>query len=119
MAKYREISRRRFDGFFDYQPGNVIEGIVRAEIVTGVSDNGKERGFIAIELTEKCLALIDDKPFDAEVGQLIAISITSATRVLIGLANKQAQVRCTFNGFSPANDKKKKPFQDWKIELME
>lgn len=113
---YREVETRvqRFDGFFSYEPGNVIEGVVEEVNIKGETDNGKEKGFIAIRLIASCKGSKDKGKvlFDAEPGQLICISITAATRVLIGCEEKQ--VRCTFNGFVQTEKGK---YHDWKVEI--
>jgi hypothetical protein len=111
---YRKIETReqKFNGFFEYEPGNVIEGQVTDTVITGKTDNGKEKGYVGVKLIRPCLAGKDDVKFTAEVGQVIALSITSATRVLIGTEGKQ--VRCTFNGFKSTEKGK---YHDWTVEI--
>lgn len=112
---YRKVETQRekkFDGFFQYVSGNCIEGLVKHVVITGKNDSDKEKGFIGIELLAPCHAGKDKQEFEAEPGQVIAVSITAATRVLIGTEGKQ--VRCTFNGFKPSKQGK---YHDWTIEI--
>jgi hypothetical protein len=111
---YRIIETRnqKFDGFFKYEAGNIIEGIVRHVVVKKNKESGKETGYIGIELLNPCLASKDNNDFTASVGQCIAVTITAATRVLIGTEDKQ--VRCTFQGFKKLD---KGNYHDWKIEI--
>jgi hypothetical protein len=107
-----ESIEKKFHGFFDYIDGNVIEGIVKHVSINGKTDNGADKGYVGIELTVGCKAKVDDVEFDAEPGQCIALSITSATRILIGTEGKL--VRCTFNGFKQTA---KGRFHDWTVEI--
>jgi hypothetical protein len=110
----KQLSRRRFDGFFAYEPGNKITGKIDAEIVTGENDQHKEKGFIAVLVDSPCKIKVDQADVVAELGQLIAISITNATRVLLGLPYG-SRIEATFKGFSAA--KGGHQFHDWEIFL--
>jgi hypothetical protein len=113
MAYQRiETNNQRFDGFFEYVDGNVIEGVVEEVFIKGKTDNGKETGLVAIRLIAPCKASSKKVPFDAEPDQLICLSITAATRVLIGCEGKQ--VRCTFVGFKQTEKGK---YHNWQIEI--
>lgn len=107
-----ETNQNRFEGFFEYEEGNVIEGDVVNCVITGKTDNGKEKGLVGIRLCNPCRATLDDKEFVASPGQLIALSITAATRILIGTEGKR--VRCTFNEFKKTQ---KGTYHDWTIEI--
>lgn len=115
---FKEITNKRYAGFFDYEEGNIIQGSIEEENITGTNDSGSETGYIAIKLTEPCKAKLDDVAFDANVGDVIAISITNATRVLIGL-KRAALVRCTFLGFKSNKRNTAKRYHCWKIEVNE
>ena len=107
-----ETSNKRFDGFFQYEPGNCIEGVVEEVFIKGETDNGKEKGLVAIKLLNPCKASSDKKEFAAQIGQVICVSITAATRVLIGCEGKQ--VRCTFEGFKATERGK---YHQWHVEI--
>lgn len=113
-----ETGNPRFDGFFLYENGNQIEGEVQHTVITGQDNNGKDKGFVAIKIVKPCWASEKDKDtkqerkWTAEAGSLIAVSLTSATRVLIGTEGKM--VRCTFNKFTQTQ---KGRYQDWTVEI--
>lgn len=111
---FTQLSKRRFDGFFSYTPGEVVEGYLRDASVKGETDDGKERGFIAVEVTKPCGARNKGLDFVAAPGQVIAVSITNATRVLLGLTG--IKVRMTFVGFGQSKSFNK-PYHDWSIEI--
>lgn len=113
---FREISTQRYKGFFDYSEGNVITGHVVEENITGKNDSGKDMGYIAIKLTESCAAKLDDVSFTAEPGEVIALTITDATRVIIGLKQGTA-VRATFEGFKKNKRNPQKNYHAWKVEI--
>jgi hypothetical protein len=103
---------KKFVGFFDYIPENVITGTVKHVSINGKTENGKDKGYIGIQILRPCKAKVDDQEFVAQIGDCIALSITSATRILIGTEDKL--VRCTFNGFKQTE---KGRFHDWTIEI--
>jgi hypothetical protein len=110
---FKEISRTHFDGFFAYNEGNVATGRVESVEQTGTTDNGRERGFVVLSLTEPCVGRNSDVDVNLETGKTLAIALTSATRTVIGCEGKL--VRLTFLGFKKT--KKDNKFQDWKIEI--
>jgi len=110
---FREVSRTHFDCFFAYNEGNVVEGTVSSIELTGVNDNGSERGFAVLNLTKEGIGRKGDDDVKVAVGRMLAVALTAATRKLIGTEGKL--VRLTFLGFKKT--KKDNKFQDWKIEI--
>jgi hypothetical protein len=115
---FRELTAKRYTGFFDYVEGNAIEGTISEENITGRTESDQETGYIAIKLTKPCAAKLDDNSFEAQPGDIIAISITNATRVMIGL-KQDALVRATFLGFKPNKRNPAKKYHSWKVEVDE
>ena len=116
---FHELTAKRYAGFFDYtEEGNVIEGTTVEDNITGQTESGQETGYIAIKVNKPCKAKLDDVSFDAAPGDVIAISITNATRVLIGL-KQNSLVRCTFFGFKANKKNPAKKYHSWKIEVDE
>ena len=115
---FKELTAKRYTGFFDYVENNVIEGTISEENITGATEGGQETGYIAIKITKPCQAKLDDVNFKAAVGDIIAISITNATRVMIGL-KQNSLVRATFIGFKPNKKNPTKKYHSWKVEVDE
>lgn len=113
---FREITQKRYAGFFNYEEGNVITGTIEEENITGQNESGSETGYIAVKLSEPCSAKLEDAEFAASPGQVIAISITNATRVLLGL-KPNTIVRATFLGFKTNKRNATKKYHSWKIEI--
>lgn len=115
---FKELTAKRYAGFFDYEEGNVIEGTIIEENITGQTESGQETGYIAIKLAKPCKAKLDDVSFNATPGDVIAISITNATRVMIGL-KQNSLVRATFIGFKPNKKNPSKKYHSWRVEVDE
>ena len=115
---FKELSAKRYQGFFDYTDNNVIEGTIEDENITGRTENGEETGYIAVKLTTPCAAKLDDNSFQANIGDIIAISITNATRVLLGM-KQGVLVRCTFLGFKTNKRNPTKKYHSWRVEVDE
>ena len=115
---FKELTAKRYAGFFDYEEGNVIEGTISEENIIGQTESGQETGYIAIKLTKPCKAKLDDNSFDAQPGDVVAISITNATRVMIGL-KQNSLVRASFLGFKPNKRNPAKKYHSWKVEVDE
>jgi hypothetical protein len=115
---FKELSGKRYAGFFNYEENNVIRGTIAEENITGTTESGNETGYIAIKVDEPCKAKLDEAEFVAQPGDVIALSITNATRVLIGL-KQDTLVRCTFLGFKPNKRNPAKKYHSWRIEVDE
>ena len=115
---FKELTAKRYQGFFDYVEGNVIEGTIEDENITGKTESGEETGYIAVKLTEPCNAKLDDNAFVGHVGDIIAISITNATRVLLGM-KQGVLVRATFLGFKTNKRNPTKKYHSWRVEVDE
>jgi hypothetical protein len=113
---FKELSAQRYQGFFDYTDNNVIEGTTVEDNITGKTESGAETGYVAIKLSKPCEAKLDDASFTAQPGDVIAISITNATRVMVGL-KRGTLVRCTFLGFKANKRNPTKKYHSWRIEV--
>jgi len=51
---FQTISRRSYDGFFAFEPGNSFLGCMIEEDITGQTDTGKEKGYLVFELLGPC-----------------------------------------------------------------
>jgi hypothetical protein len=113
---FREITAKRYAGFFDYAEGNVIAGTIVEENITGRTESDSETGYIAIKTTAPCACKLEDVSFESKPGDVIAISITNATRVLLGM-KQETMVRATFLGFKANKKNATKRYHSWKIEV--
>jgi hypothetical protein len=111
---FQTISRRSYDGFFAFEPGNSFLGNMIDEDITGQTDTGKEKGYLVFELLEPCAGRNKREDVKLAKGQIMAVPITSATRDLIGCVGKV--VKGTFLRFkkSPAGDHE---YHEWKLEV--
>ena len=113
---FKELTAKRYRGFFDYVENNVIEGVIVDENIVGKTETGEETGYIAFRVTAPCNAKLDAVEFVAEPGEVIAISITNATRVLLGM-KQGVLVRATFLGFKQNKRDLMKKYHSWRVEV--
>jgi hypothetical protein len=115
MALKKIENEDRFVGFMVLKEGNRLQGILEPERITGQTDNGKERGNLAFRVTVAgTLISLDKAESTANVGDLVGVSITGATRVLMGAAGKEAAL--TFLGYGKAKPNQK-PYHQFQVEL--
>jgi len=112
MALKKISDDDRYEGFMDLVQNNYLEGVVECERVTGLTDNGKERGTIGIRTRNSVGLKLDGVQFEGRAGDLVGVNITGATRVLLGCKGKLVSLK--FEGFGPAKPGQK-PFHRWEI----